>query len=196
MTIEEKLENFSKLCEDNAQKSAYKILADYELSLENAYNEHKVDANRQHEMAIRSAKDKIHNDQNKELSYCHIKYRKMASDLQKSLKHDLFNLVRDKLNEYKKSDEYVSLLMRYIDNAYNIASGEDIDIYIDPSDSALLDKLSSHAHTDIKINDVSFGGGIRAIVPNKNILIDNSFETKLYELSQSFRFTNRGAIYE
>lgn len=196
MTIEEKLENFSKLCEDNAQKSADKILADHELSLENAYKEHKTDAKRQHDIAIRSAKDKIHNDQNKELSYCHIKYRKMASDLAESLKHDLFDLVRDKLDKYKKSDEYISLLVRYIDDAHDIADSEDIDIYIDPSDSSLLDKLSSYSHTDIKISDISFGGGIRAVLPDKNILIDNSFETRLYELSQSFRFTDRGAIYE
>ena len=38
------------------------------------------------------------------------------------------------------------------------------------------------------MSEYSFMGGIRAVIPARHILIDNSFQTKLSEAKRDFRF--------
>ena len=45
---------------------------------------------------------------------------------------------------------------------------------------------------EIKISEYSFNGGIRAVIPDKHILIDNSFQTKLEEARHAFKFEELG----
>lgn len=42
---------------------------------------------------------------------------------------------------------------------------------------------------DIRVSQYPFLGGTRAVIASKNILIDNSFETKLKEAEQDFQFS-------
>ena len=60
---------------------------------------------------------------------------------------------------------------------------------LDPADESKQRQISLHNHsTNIKISQYSFTGGTRAVIPSKNILIDNSFQTKLEEAKRDFRF--------
>ena len=65
-------------------------------------------------------------------------------------------------------------------------SDYDITIYIDVDDSYLLDDLVKQTGGHIEINKNSFLGGIRTIVPSKNILIDSSFKSRLTEEKEAF----------
>ena len=48
----------------------------------------------------------------------------------------------------------------------------------------------SYTHLcDIRVSQYPFLGGTRAVIASKNILIDNSFETKLKEAEQDFQFS-------
>ena len=40
----------------------------------------------------------------------------------------------------------------------------------------------------IRISDYSFLGGIRAVIPGRHILVDNSFQTRLEEARHNFKF--------
>ena len=59
-------------------------------------------------------------------------------------------------------------------------------VYIDPNDEALAHKLSVKHGIDIIISKYPFHGGLRAVIPAKNILIDNSFEKKIAEAKDKF----------
>ena len=47
-------------------------------------------------------------------------------------------------------------------------------------------KLSVKHGIDIAISKYPFHGGLRAVIPAKNILIDNSFEKKIAEAKDKF----------
>ncbi|MFQ6929693.1 MAG: hypothetical protein ACLRR3_00885 [Eubacterium sp.] len=69
-------------------------------------------------------------------------------------------------------------------------SDVDITIYIDPNDSSLLDELKKARLEEIlKFTIKNFLGGTRTIVPEKNILIDNSFKTRLADQQDLFAIT-------
>lgn len=46
---------------------------------------------------------------------------------------------------------------------------------------------------DIRVSQYPFSGGTRAVIASKNILIDNSFETKLKEAGENFQFILGGS---
>lgn len=43
-------------------------------------------------------------------------------------------------------------------------------------------------NTTVEVSKYGFGGGIRALIRARNILIDQSFETKLKEAEEAFVF--------
>ena len=49
-------------------------------------------------------------------------------------------------------------------------------------------ELEAKVQAPITVSQYSFSGGMRAVIPSKNILIDHSFETKLIEEKERFVF--------
>ena len=76
---------------------------------------------------------------------------------------------------------------------FAFAQGEEIHIYIDPADQEKQNLLSMETGCDIRVSQYPFSGGTRAVIASKNILIDNSFETKLKEAGENFQFILGGA---
>ena len=84
---------------------------------------------------------------------------------------------------------YVKLLEKQIKDILKIAGGEHVTIYIDPNDQFLLQDLAVATNTAISVSEYSFMGGTRAVLEERHMLIDNSFETKLTEAKEQFTFS-------
>ena len=63
-----------------------------------------------------------------------------------------------------------------------------LTLYLDPSDEAHKASLEQKLSVTLTISAMPFLGGVRAVIPEKNILIDNSFETLLNEERENFIF--------
>ena len=92
------------------------------------------------------------------------------------------------LANFMETSQYLQLLERQITAAIRLAGDEPLIIYMDPADEDKVRRLSFHHRADIRISEYSFLGGTRAVIPGKNILIDNSFQTKLAEERENFKF--------
>ena len=90
-------------------------------------------------------------------------------------------LEREKNKAIKETPEYESYLLKLIQSAVEFSNGNEITIYIDPSDASLKEALEKKSGKTITISTEEFFGGIRAIITEKNILIDESFATKISE---------------
>ncbi|MDE7431806.1 MAG: ATPase, partial [Lachnospiraceae bacterium] len=62
-------------------------------------------------------------------------------------------------------------------------------IYIDPLDKDKKEYLETQTGVTVTISEYSFGRGMRAIIPSKNILVDNSFNYKINELKTDYTIT-------
>lgn len=60
-------------------------------------------------------------------------------------------------------------------------------LYVDPSDAERVTSLTVEVGAPVTVSSYSFTGGSRAVIPGRNILIDNSFETKLAEAKEDFQ---------
>lgn len=188
MTTEEKLEHFLKLCTDDANGKAGQILDDFTAALQKVYDDHRQDANRRAKMLLQAETDKIERDINKQLSVEQINIKRTLGQKQDELKDMLFVEVKARIEDFMDTPAYTKMLETQIRDAQSFADGADMVVYMDPADSQLLQRIAMHTGANIKLSQYSFFGGTRAVIASKNILIDNSFETKLAEAKQNFQF--------
>ena len=112
-----------------------------------------------------------------------------ASD---ELKEKLFVEVKQQLEDYMTTSTYQQLLIKQIKNIQKEAGSGKLILYIDPADSDKRSSLQAATGAPITVSEYSFMGGTRAVLQDRNILIDNSFASKLEKLKADFSF-NGGA---
>lgn len=186
MTIEEKLQHFKEACAAEAIAAADKILSDYKNALEKDFLDYQNSETRLADMEVKTEASKIDKETNKELALEQIKLRMELSTRGAELKKKIFTQLEEKLAVFQSGSEYEALLNNQISKALEFAGNDEVKIYIDPCDEGLVHNLSVKHNIDISVSKYSFHGGIRAVIPAKNILIDNSFEKKISEAKEKF----------
>lgn len=188
MNVTEKLKHFEDVCNHDAQTKSDQMIADYTQSLEKILTAHMEAATRLADARIQTESEKIRRDINKQLSIRQIDIKRTYSGKQEELKGMIFTELRDRLAQYMETSQYDELLEAQIKKAQEFAKDEEVHVYIDPSDKAKQNLLAIRTRCDIRVSEYSFLGGTRAVIASKNVLIDNSFETKLKEAEENFQF--------
>lgn len=188
MTTEEKLEHFQNFCIEDARTRSTNMLDEYINTLEQAQKDHQADARRHAAMMLDAEVAKIQREINKQLSIEQINIKRTFGQRQEELKDMLFIELKDMLDNFMETAGYQNLLEQQVADAKEVAGDEDLIIYMDPSDEEKARRLALYHKANIRISEYSFQGGIRAVIPSKNILIDNSFQTKLAEAKADFHF--------
>jgi len=196
LTTDEKLQHFLDICMEDAREKSSRLYDEYAAALEQSFEEHKKEAARRLEMQLQGESEKLDREMNKKLALAQINLKRMLSKRQEELKDMLFVEVRNMLADFMATPDYPKLLEKQIQAAQKLAGSNDIIIYIDPADSPLLQRLSLTNRDAVRISEYSFLGGIRAVVPQSHILIDNSFQTKLEEAKHNFHFHLGGKGHE
>jgi vacuolar-type H+-ATPase subunit E/Vma4 len=172
----------------DARTKSTELLDDYNASLEQIFEEHKEKKLRQSQLEIKTQTESLKHDRNKEVSKQHLHIKRKITRKQDELKDKLFVEVKNLLSDFMDTPAYTQLLINQINAAKNFAKDQNITIYIDPADSSRRSSLEVATNTMLTVSEYSFLGGTRAVIPEKNILIDNSFETKLSEAKSNFTF--------
>lgn len=188
LTLEEKLQHFQEFTMQDARDKSNQMLDDYYASLDKIFEDHKEKKLRQAQLEIKTETERLKQERNKEVSKQHLHIKRKITRRQEELKEKLFVEVKDLLCNFMESTDYNQLLISQINAAKNFAKDQNIIIYIDPADSSRRTSLEVATNSSLTVSEYSFIGGIRATIPDRNILIDNSFETKLAEAKANFIF--------
>ena len=188
MTIEERIAHIQEAAMEEARMKADSITNEKMLS--GIFNQHRDEALRQSEVRIRGELINARQQQNMAASRAQIELKREYGKRQKELKKKLFEEVEQKLQEYMKTDEYKRALVRYIEKALRFANGEELTIYINPTDADKQEFLEEH--TGMKLSKEDFVGGVRAVVHGRNVLIDHAYKGELENEYQKFLF--RGGV--
>lgn len=188
MTIQEKLEHFDQLCMDEARAKAAKMIEEYKDGLERTFQEHTEHARRQSELQIQIEQERIEREVKREISVGQIAQKREISARQEELRDKLFTEVRNMLSDFMATEAYTEMLEKRVEEALDFAGKEEVIIYFDPSDADKIQLISMRYSANIIASEYSFGGGMRAVIPSKNILIDHSFDTKVAEAKKDYLF--------
>ena len=188
MTLEEKLKHFMDVTTQKVNAENAKALEEYENGLKKVFEDYKENATRKAELALRLKEESLEKKKNAEVAKKQMEIREQIGKLQKDLTERIFTEVKGKLERYMGTGEYERYLIAQVKAAKEFAGEDDIVIYIDPADMEKKSSISAATNTTVEVGDHGFGGGIRAVIGAKGILIDQSFDTKLKEASDGFVF--------
>ncbi|MDF2905323.1 MAG: hypothetical protein K0R34_644 [Herbinix sp.] len=186
MTLDEKLDHFYSSVIDSATKQNIEIVEEYKNTLQKNYDERKEIAMRKAEANYRMASDNIIRERNRKLSAETMEIRRKVLEKTAEISDRVFTDVKLKLENFMKTSDYDELLVNQIKNAKEFAQGDEITVYINPTDASKTSILEAKTGVSLTVSDRDFIGGSRAVIPSRSILIDNSFLTKLDEAKSSF----------
>lgn len=188
MTTEEKLQHFYEVSMDTAREEATKVLNEYKTALETEMEHHKQEKQAASENQFKIATDNAAREINKALSAEHLHIKRKLSKKQQQLKESIFAEVEALLADFSKEPEYIDWLEDKIKHSLEIAENDSVQIYLTAKDSAKAEELKKRTGITPLISETDFLGGIRAVIPEKNILIDNTFLTAFENEKERFNF--------
>lgn len=195
MTIEEKLQHFYDSSIEEAYQEASQMIEEHKKNLDTMLSEHKRSRRQSAEAEVKAEAENARREVNKALSAQQLMIKRNWTKKQNELKDKLFAEVQNLLEDFVKTPEYDSYLCRKIKDAQDFAGEDELHIYLTPSDSSRLESISQKTGAALRLADEEFTGGIRAIIPGKNILIDNSFREAFLACKKEFKFDG-GPRYE
>lgn len=188
MTTEEKLQHFYEVSMDTAREEATKVLDEYKAALETEMKRHKQEKQAASESQFKIDSDNAAREINKALSAEHLHIKRKLSKKQQKLKESIFAEVEELLDDFSKKPEYTDWLEDKIKQSLEIAENDSVQIYLTAKDSAKAEELTKRTGITPLISETDFLGGIRAVIPEKNILIDNTFLTAFENEKERFNF--------
>lgn len=194
MTLEEKIAYMQAATMEDARKNNSRIVESYHDALEKLFNEHKSESLLLSKTQIKSETVNARQQLNQASAKAHLDLKREESRLTQTLKDNIFKEVKALVLEYMKTKEYEAYLIECIQGVIKIAGDDDKTIYLNPTDSHLKASLEAATGETLNVNDKDFFGGIRTIIPARNILVDDSFETKLWNEYNEFIFSGGDSV--
>lgn len=188
MTIDEKLQHFYEVSLDEAREDAARAIQDHKDYLQKVLEEHKQSRIQTAEAEVKAETEHVRREVNKALSSEQITLKRNWSLKQNELKETLFAEVKNRVQQFTATPEYQDYLCRRIREAKDFAEDDEILIFLSSNDKELLDSLTARTGCPLQVSSENFLGGIRAEIPAKNILIDNSFAPNLAAMHKEFKF--------
>ena len=188
MTTEEKLQHFYDVSMESAREEAQKALEEYRRALDDMFEEHKKEKEISAELRLKLVTENAKREINKALSAEQLHIKRKLSKKQQELREKIFIDLQAKLEIFRKSSDYPKWLEEKIKEAQNIADSDEIQIYLSKIDENLKESIEAETGISIQLSEEPFMGGMRAVIPAKNILIDQTFLTMFESEKEEFNF--------
>ena len=188
MTIDEKLSHFYAVTVEEARSEAAAALEEHKKHLEKMLEQHKAASMENASAQIKAETASVKREVNKALSAQQLSIKRDWTQKQNELKEKLFAEVRQHLEDFKTTDAYKDYLCDKIKEAVEFAGDDEVFLYLAPEDAGLLTEISAKSGCTLQVSEEDFLGGIKATIPQKNILIDHSFAGNYNSVYKEFKF--------
>lgn len=194
MTLEEKIVHLQTTSMEEARAEGNAIIDTYREALEKVLEDHKAEALRQSETRIKAETVSAKQQLNQAMAKSQLELKRRQGKIQQELKDRIFAEAMELVQEFMKTESYEDYLVKCIRKAIVFAAGDSMVIYINPSDELRRSDLEDASNARLTISAEEFIGGIRAVIRDRNILIDNSFKTALRNEYDKFIFLGGDGI--
>lgn len=186
MQIKEKLKVFRQSTIEVARQESHLQLEEYEKQCKEELEEFREKKQQELENTFQLKEVRLKREVNRKISAESMRQRQVLKTCQKEKEQSIFEMVEQNLLVFRQTEEYENYLVAQIKKAIDFAKKEEVVIYINPTDKEKKQMLEEKTGVTLTVSDVDFGGGIRAVIPTKNILMDESFRTKLEQEKNSY----------
>ena len=170
MTVDEKITRLQESAMQEARSKGNAIVEQHKKALTHVFEQHKAEALIQADTRIKAEKTSV----KQQLGMAN---SKAALELKRELGA-----------AYMKTEKYQDLLVKYIEKAVAYSDRGEMTIYVNPTDADKKAYLEEKTGFTLSISKEDFIGGIRAVIPERNILVDYAFKGALEREYQKFAF--------
>lgn len=188
MEMREKMNLFYESAIEVANQQSMEILREHTATMERLFGEYKKHKQDEMDMRYQIEEGKLKREQNRRISEAQTEHKRQLSQHQQEKREALFEVVSRKLKEFCGSGEYDHYLEIKIKQAKCFAGESETEIYLSRQDADRRQALEQRTGCSLLVSQEDFGGGIRAVVRQRNVLIDESFETKLRQEKDAYTF--------
>ena len=192
MTLEEKLAHLQATSMEEARAEGNAIIDNHRDALEKLLKDHKEEMRWQAETRVKAEQSNARHMLNQAAARTQLELKRKTGKIQVELKDKIFEEAHALAQDFMKTDAYKDYMVKSIRKAISFASGEEMTIYINPTDEGLCAGLEEATGTRLTVSSEDFIGGTRAVLRERNILIDNSFKTLLRNEYDNFLFGGGG----
>lgn len=193
MNEKERIKHIQDVVMEEARAQGNDIIGKHQEALDEVFETHREEALRQQKVRIRAEQHAAKREIKTAISKRQLSLKRELNKVKNELKAELFLEVKTLLLDYMKTEDYKELLLTYADQVLKYADGEPLAIYVSCEDKRakefLEEKMSLRVHT----SEEDFIGGIKAILPSRNILMDHSFLSSLEKMEEEFILEGGGA---
>ncbi len=193
MTAKEKTEHIKEAAMKEAREQANSLIQEHTDALQNLLDQHKEEAKEQKGTRIEAETTSAEHTLSTAKSKGQLKQRQAWGKLLADLNDQLFEEVQELLTDYMQTDDYKEKLVQYIVKAGDYAAGAPMVIYINPTDADKKADLEERTGLELTVSKEDFVGGIRAVIREKNILIDHAYKGAIEHERQEF--LSKGGAY-
>jgi|GEM_PF-2400758 len=176
MKTEEKLMEFRRASKEKAESMRRNSLNEINARIKQEATESIKKAELESKNRINEEFHKLSQERNRSILEAKNSCKEKLVNLRKEYYNSIFENVERELYNFTRKEEYKFYLAENIKRNY-------IKIYFTKRDMLHADFIKERVGFGIEIleSDDDFIGGFKAVLPNKNIMIDNSFKSKLLE---------------
>lgn len=189
MTVEEKIAHIQEVSMEEARAEGNEIISAYKAALEKVFEDHKREAVRQSQTRVRAESTNARQQKNQAMAKAQLDLKREQGKVQQELKDKLFAEAEELVREFMKTADYDAFLVKCIRSALDFAAGEEMTLYINPSDADKKERLERETGTALTVSAEDFTRGMRAVLRGRNILIDHSFKAALANEYDKFVFS-------
>lgn len=194
MNLREKTDHLQEAAMMEARLKADAIVNQHRDALEKVFYQHRQEAIRQSETRLKAEVTTGRQQLNLATTKAQLELKRELGKTQNELKKVLFEEVETLIREYMKTEEYTELLVAYINKAVKFAAGAATTLYINPTDADKKAYLEERTGMTLTISREDFIGGVRAVIREKNILIDHAFKGAIEREYNKFLFRGGAGI--
>ncbi|WP_456398924.1 V-type ATP synthase subunit E [Mesoaciditoga sp.] len=192
MNVEKKLNSLKEYIKSKSQIEAEKMIKDAEKRSKEIEEEYKNKANRAYESILNEAKNKVRNFERKEEAQSKAKASKLLLDAKNEIMKAAMRDLEESVYALSSTKDYPILFEKLLKEAIDSLDGKEITIQVRKEDkemaSKLLEKLGKESKKVLTLSDefVPIKGGAIVFTNNKRIVIENTLESKLREMEETF----------
>jgi vacuolar-type H+-ATPase subunit E/Vma4 len=186
----QKLERFKQIVLSDATQLKSEILKEISEERKQTISSAEAEISAQVSLFIEKETEKVANKIKQEISKETFNQKKMLLSKREHIIDSVFSEVKEKLLKFTKSSEYKNLLLEKTRQAKQTFGGKDIEILLRQSDMVYAQDIKQVWGNDSVCNILSSDtvkyGGIIFSSPQTNLIINETFDSKLMELQHDF----------
>lgn len=184
LKTEEKLKEFLRLAEEEAELKRRKNLKEINIKIKEAANKGIIELEAISKSNIDKEFNKLTKIKNKKLLEEKNKVKISLINLRMSYIENIFNNIEKELYIFTKTEQYKNYLIQNINKICNSIS----EIYLTKEDMIHVNLIKKEIDTSINIveSDEDFIGGFKGLMLNKKVIVDYSFKSRLLNEKEKF----------